>query len=62
MKNQERILQNHDKILLGKEGLVIKVDRIEQRENSRRFHIRAIWTSVATGAVMWVISIFGGKH
>ena len=48
---------SHDKLLRGDEstpGFLTRVDRLEQIENSRKWHIRTVWGAIVAGAVgLW---------
>lgn len=62
--DMRRMLNRHDELIMGfqdKPGLNIKVDRLENAERNRTFHIRALWTAVAGGAVHWLIRVISGK-
>lgn len=41
-------------------GFDKRIDRLEQREIGRTFHIRAIWASLTTAIVAWLTTKFGG--
>ena len=56
------MLENHDKILCGSNstpGLKVEVDRINQIEKNRRWHIRAIWAAIVGFVVKLVGDHFG---
>ncbi len=40
-----------------KPGLLTRIDRLEQSESSRRWHIRALWTSLLGGMVAAVLTL-----
>lgn len=47
----QRIVARHDRILLGTDkapGLHMTVDRLEQNETRRVWHLRALWTALVT--------------
>lgn len=50
-KYTHEILIKMDHVVFGNgsEGLVRKVDRLEQTEIRRAFHIRAIWAAIIAG-------------
>jgi hypothetical protein len=56
----QRIVTRHDRILLGVDeapGLALKVDRLEQSETRRVWHVRALWS-----AVMALLARLAGEH
>jgi hypothetical protein len=56
----QRIVARHDRILLGTDeapGLAVKVDRLEQSETRRVWHVRALWS-----AVMALLAKLLGEH
>lgn len=62
------LVRRHDEFLFGtdqRDGLVVRTDRLEQHEERRTFHIRALWSAVVGGvltavgtAVIWIIKRF----
>jgi hypothetical protein len=37
----------------GKDGLVVQVDRLQQSEDSRKWHLRALYTMGLSGLAKW---------
>lgn len=53
----QRMLNRHDEQLNGfqeKPGLVVRLDRVEQREQGRLWQIRTLWAALASGFVAWL--------
>lgn len=44
----------------GKDGLVTKVDRLEQTESTRKWTIKALVGSVLVGGVTFLFKLIGG--
>ena len=57
----QRLLTRHDELLNGfqdKPGLVVKVDRLENIESTRRWHLRALWVAIVGGVAKAVFDTF----
>ena len=54
---QQRMLDRHDELLTGKDGkngLIGRANRLEERETIRTWHLRAIWVALLGGFVNFV--------
>lgn len=59
-----QVIERHDKLLFGNgnpPGLLTKMDRIEQTEEDRKWHFRAIWGSVAAVAAKLAYDMFARR-
>jgi hypothetical protein len=45
-----------------KPGLITRVDRMEQIQEQRAWHIKAIYTALIAGFVSWLFAIFGRDY
>lgn len=53
----QRMLNRHDEQLNGyqeKPGMVVRMDRVEQREQGRTWHIRTIWAAIVATFGAWL--------
>src|SRR3990167_10599318 len=57
IQNLGRLLERHDKMLLGTNGAAgmdKRLDRLEQVEKGRAWHLRALWASMTGVLAKWI--------
>lgn len=58
MAMMQRMLNRHDEQLNGfqdKPGMMVRVDRMEQREQARTWHIRTLWAAFLATVGAWLV-------
>ena len=48
---KEMLARFNDVLFCETDGLILKVDRLEQQEEVRKWHIRAVWVAIITTLV-----------
>lgn len=54
----QKIIERHDESINGKDGLKIKVDRLDQSEKHRKWSIRSLWALTSAAVVKHLYSDF----
>mgnify|MGYP001559357581 CR=1 FL=1 len=56
------LLEKFDNVLFCEEnGMILKVDRLEQQEQTRKWHIRLLWTAIVTASSALIVKMLEHK-
>lgn len=59
----QALIERHDHVLFGNKssGMVIKVDRLEEKEKTRQWSIRALWSAFLVVFLKVIYDLFSSR-